>query len=99
MVIAGYKRKVLSPPEQQASNPIWLVGRLDKQLGDSANEMAVTIISLSAQKLGNVQHFASFHDAADEFLVPSRGLCLIICRQTFNSGILAMPGSHTYRSN
>src|ERR1700674_715843 len=58
MIVTRDERKEFAAPEQNASDAVGLVGRLDEEFGDVADEVAVLVVGLSAQEFRGVQHFS-----------------------------------------
>ena len=60
VVIARGQRKEFPPAEKDAGDAVGLVGGLDKQFVDLADEMAVAIVGFPAQQIRSVQHWPPF---------------------------------------
>jgi hypothetical protein len=60
VVVAREQGKKFSSAKEDAGHAVGLVGRLDEEFGDLADEMAVAVVGFPAQQVGGVQHFSSF---------------------------------------
>ena len=60
VIVTHDQGKKFSPAKEDPRHTVRLVGGLDEQFGDLADEMAVAVVGFSAQEIGCVQHFASF---------------------------------------
>ena len=79
VIVTHDQGKKFPPAKEDARHTVRLVGRLDEQFGDLADEMAVAIVGFSAQKIGSVQHFASFPKPSGRGTLQPRGLYLSRC--------------------
>jgi hypothetical protein len=74
-VIARDQGQVFAPSKEDSGDTIRLVGGLDEQFGDLADEVAVAIVCFSAEEIGCVQHFSSLPKPLDAGISTSKA-CL-----------------------
>ena len=86
VIVTHDQGKKLSPAKEDPGHTVGLVGGLDEQFGDLADEMAVAIVGFSAQKIGSVQHFASFPKPAGREPLQPRGLSSITIWRALHRG-------------